>query len=90
MNTTAARSTTNSSNDSLTKGELATKRIPVTPEIWIALHDMRKAGESYDDLLRRLIADAQAYRLMRDMDEIEERGEFIPLDDIDTPLLTKG
>jgi len=63
--------------------ELATKRIPVSPMTWSALHDERQAGESYDAMLQRLMAEAGRYRLIRDTDEIESSGDFISLDDLD-------
>jgi len=63
--------------------ELATKRIPVSPATWSALHDERQAGESYDIMLQRLMDEAGRYRLIRDTDQIEASGDFIPLDDLD-------
>jgi len=33
----------------------ADRRIPVTEQRWTELNDLKRAGESYDELLRRLI-----------------------------------
>lgn len=34
---------------------LAVKRIPVTTEVWEALHGMRKPGQTYSDLIQERI-----------------------------------
>ena len=34
---------------------VADKRIPVTDETWQQLHDMKKAGQTYDELIGELI-----------------------------------
>ncbi len=55
----------------------ASKRIPVSEETWKKLGDMKKAGETYDDLLNKM---AQAFhrselaekaRTAREMDSEE-------------------
>ncbi|HVP95429.1 MAG TPA: hypothetical protein VMS89_09710 [Methanoregulaceae archaeon] len=63
--------------------EMATKRIPVSPSTWSALHDERQAGESYDAMLQRLMTEAGRFRLIQDTDKIENSGDFIDLDDLD-------
>jgi hypothetical protein len=70
-------------SDSEFKTEGATKRIPVTPTTWADLHDLRQAGESYDTMLQRIMKEAGTYRMIRDMDAIENEGDFIPLEDMD-------
>jgi hypothetical protein len=66
-----------------TDAEKATKRIPVTPEVWAILHDQRQPGESYDIMLKRIVHEAGTYRLIRDTDETERENDFIPLEDLD-------
>ena len=38
------------------------KRIPVKEPTWRDLHDLKEAGESYDDLLSRMIRRERDYR----------------------------
>lgn len=57
-------------------GENATKRIPVTEERWRELHDLKDAGQTYDDLLGELVEEYKKRRLFGEMDAREESGEF--------------
>ncbi|CAG0969271.1 hypothetical protein FLAV_01130 [Flavobacteriales bacterium] len=40
-------------------------------------------GESYDALLRRLIEAAKCQMLHRELDEIQRKGDYMKIDDID-------
>jgi len=56
---------------------LATKRIPVTENVWVELSALKKAGQTYSQLLEEMIEDRKKARLFRDMEKIEEEGEFV-------------
>lgn len=56
------------------------KRIPVKEPTWRDLHDLKEAGESYDDLLSRMIRRERDYRDWKMIVEIEESGEFAAFD----------
>ena len=54
-------------------------RIPVSKEIRDQLTRLASQGETYDDLLRRLIEDARARLFYEREKRILETEEFIPL-----------
>ena len=56
------------------------KRIPVKEPTWRDLHGLKEAGESYDDLLSRMIRRERDYRDWKMIVEIEESGEFVAFD----------
>lgn len=56
---------------------LATKRIPVTEAVWVELSDLKVAGQTYSQLLEEMIEDRKKARFFRDMERIEEEGEFV-------------
>jgi predicted CopG family antitoxin len=56
---------------------LATKRIPVTEAVWVELSDLKVAGQTYSQLLEEMIEDRKKARFFRDMERIEEDGEFV-------------
>jgi predicted CopG family antitoxin len=56
---------------------LATKRIPVTEAVWVELSDLKVAGQTYSQLLEEMIEDRKKARFFRDMEKIEEEGEFV-------------
>lgn len=56
------------------------KRIPVKEPTWKDLHDLKEAGESYDELLTRMIRRERDYRDWKMVVEIEEAGEFVAFD----------
>ncbi len=58
----------------------ATKRIPVTERMWQELGRLKKAGQSYDELLAELVEEHKKTRLFKEMRLIEERGDFVELD----------
>lgn len=53
----------------------ANKRIPVSEELWERLGKMKQAGQTYDDLLRKLIRDANGEELAERMDKVEKMDE---------------
>ena len=55
--------------------------IPVSKEIRDRLKPLASEGETYDDLLRRLIGDEEARLLYLREKRILETDEFIPLDE---------
>jgi predicted CopG family antitoxin len=55
----------------------ASKHIPVTEAVWIELSDLKAAGQTYSQLLEEMIEDWKNARLFRDMERIEEKGEFV-------------
>ena len=55
--------------------------IPVSKEIRDRLKGLASEGETYDDLLRRLIGDEEARLLYLREKRILETDEFIPLDE---------
>jgi predicted CopG family antitoxin len=55
----------------------ANKRIPVTESVWIELSDLKRAGQTYSQLLEEMIEDRKKARLFRDMETIEKEGEFV-------------
>jgi len=61
--------------------EIANKRIPVTEEIWESLADMKKHGQTYNQLLAELIALKQERDFLAHIEEIEKLGEFVSLKD---------
>jgi predicted CopG family antitoxin len=61
--------------------EVASKRIPVTEEIWESLADLKKHGQTYDQLLAEMIALKQERDFLAHIEEIEKHGEFVSLKD---------
>ncbi len=56
--------------------------IPVSKEIRDRLKGLASKGETYDNLLRRLIEDAELRLLYERERRILETEEFIPLDEL--------
>ena len=61
--------------------EIANKRIPVTEAIWESLADLKKHGQTYDQLLAEMIALKQERDFLAHIEEIEKHGEFVSLKD---------
>lgn len=57
----------------------ATKRIPVSEEIWVALSELKHPGESFDGLLATMVDREKKARLFADMERIEAEEEFVEL-----------
>ncbi len=60
--------------------EIATKRIPVTPETWKKLSELKGPGVTFDALIEQMITHEQQMRLFEDIKKIEKRGNYISLD----------
>lgn len=60
------------------------KRIPVSKERWEQLGKMKRAGQTYDELLEELIQKARRAELADRMDEVREMDEsdLTDLDDL--------
>ncbi len=56
------------------------KRIPVKEPTWRDLHDLKAAGESYDELLAGMIRRERDWRDWKMIAEIDKTGEFVAFD----------
>lgn len=61
--------------------EIANKRVALTPSTWAALSNIKAPGKSLGDTVADLIAEHQRRTLERDLDEIDENGDFVPWED---------
>ena len=61
----------------------ADKRIPVTEERWEELHELKGAGQTFDELLEELIEEKKKKRLADMVRDKRENGDFVEIDDID-------
>ncbi|MDD5187604.1 MAG: hypothetical protein PHF57_05295 [Methanoregula sp.] len=66
----------------MTGQQCATKRIPVSTSTWETVHQLRKPGETYDDVIRELIRRDSEIRLIEEMERIRKRGNYVPLSEI--------
>lgn len=62
----------------------ADKRIPVTEERWTELHELKEAGQTYDELLEQLIKEYRRHQLAERAREVREADseELTPLDEL--------
>jgi predicted CopG family antitoxin len=60
----------------------AIKRIPVSESIWKELSEMRRAGQTYDELLAELVDRVKKARLADDIRSLEEESEFVSIREI--------
>lgn len=51
-----------------TDEQIATKRVAVKPSTWEALSNLKRPGETFDELLMSLITAEQRHRLIHDLD----------------------
>jgi len=56
------------------------KRIPVKELTWRSLHDLKEAGQSYDDLLSMMIRRERNCRDRQTIVGIDREGEFVAFD----------
>lgn len=56
------------------------KRIPVSEERWKELGELKRAGQTYDELLDELIGRYRDHRLAQMVRETREHGRFVELD----------
>ena len=59
--------------------ECATKRIPVCPSTWETVHQLRKPGQTFDDVINELIRKNSEIRLIEETQRIRKRNKFVPL-----------
>ena len=59
--------------------ESANKRIPVTDEIWQALSNLKRPGQTYDRLLAEMIDIKQERDFLAHIEEIEKTAQFVSL-----------
>jgi hypothetical protein len=60
------------------KGEIANKRVALTPGTWETLSNLRKPGKTFDDTIAELISEHQRSLLTSDLDEIDATEKTIP------------
>jgi predicted CopG family antitoxin len=70
--------------------EVASKRIPVTEEIWESLASLKKHGQTYDQLLAEMITLKQERDFLAHIEEIEKHGEFVSLKEAAKKLKIPG
>ncbi|WP_336001474.1 hypothetical protein [Halorientalis halophila] len=61
----------------------ADKRIPVTEERWEELHELKDAGQTFDELIAELVDEKKKKRLADHIREKRESGEFVKIEDAD-------
>jgi len=62
----------------------ATKRIPVSERVWAEVSELKRPGQTFDDLLSHMVEQEKKRRFIEDMDRIETEGDFVELD-VDVP-----
>lgn len=55
----------------------AIKRIPVSEPVWTSLSDLKKTGQTYDELLAEIIEHEKEHRFLAEMAAIEEEADFV-------------
>lgn len=62
----------------------STKRVPVSEPTWKELGKMKEAGQTYDDLIKELIQEANRAELAKKVRESMEKDEdeLVPLDEL--------
>lgn len=58
----------------------ANKRIPVTKERWEELNELKRAGETYDELIDEMVESYKKQNLAEMVREKQEEGEFVEVD----------
>ncbi len=57
------------------------KRIPVSEETWRTLGEKKQAGQTYDNLMKKLIKEANRHELAEKLRKAQKgEGEWIPLE----------
>lgn len=75
-----ARQLVDMSSSMSESGGSVTKRIPVKEPTWRDLHDLKGAGQSYDDLISEMIRRERDYREWKMVAEIDKSGEYVAFD----------
>ncbi len=60
--------------------ECSTKRIPVRPSTWEELYELRKPGQTFDQVLSDMVAREKKRRLFEDADRKMREGHFTELE----------
>jgi predicted CopG family antitoxin len=58
----------------------ASKRIPVSEGVWEDISELKRPGQTFDDLLSHMVEQEKKRRFIEDMDRIEAEGDFVELD----------
>jgi len=69
----------NTNNPVMTASECATKRIPVCPSTWETVHQLRKPGQTYDDVINELIRKNSENLLIEETKRIRKRNKYVSL-----------
>lgn len=67
---------------SMTGQECATKRIPVCPSTWETVQQLRKPGQTYDEVIRDLIRKGSENLLISETKRIRKRNSYGSLSEI--------
>lgn len=57
----------------------ASKRIPVSEGVWEDISELKRPGQTFDDLLSHMVEQEKTHRFIEDMDRIEAEGDFVEL-----------
>jgi predicted CopG family antitoxin len=57
----------------------ATKRIPVTENVWAELSDLKRPGETFSQLLEEMIEREKKARLIEHLKKIADEGDFVEM-----------
>jgi predicted outer membrane protein len=60
------------------EGEIANKRVALSPNTWATLSNLRKPGQTFDDTIAELISEHQRKQLITDLDDIDATGKTVP------------
>ena len=58
---------------------VATKRIPVSEGVWEDISDLKRPGQTFDELLSHMVELEKKRRFIEDLDRIEAEGDFVEL-----------
>jgi len=58
---------------------VATKRIAVTEEVWSELSKLREPGETFSQLIARILEREKEARLIEHLKKIADEGEFVEM-----------
>ena len=58
---------------------LATKRVAVTEPVWAELSDLRKPGETFNQLLAEMIEREKKARLIEHLKQVADEGDYVEL-----------
>ncbi|PKL64758.1 MAG: hypothetical protein CVV32_06655 [Methanomicrobiales archaeon HGW-Methanomicrobiales-3] len=67
----------------MTAQECATKRIPVCPSTWETVHQLRRPGQTYDDVINELIRKNSENLLIEEAGRIRKRNKYVSLAELE-------